>query len=221
MSWEDDVFSVPDIAWQATRPPARHAVPARFAGDLAVGDELAIALPGRYVIDHQVLARSERSSITLPGTTETRDALGVAAPFAFYLAKAFPSAGLTMQWWPVDYTWVYRDALNPGQTAQAPTQDTPEPADSWLSHVRSSLAEPPTLHPRRARDAGPLVGRTVRLQHEPGAWSWWVAVSEPVDADGEISVQVMTPEHYWLTQVVYESDTYSRPVALHRLWVYA
>jgi hypothetical protein len=228
MSEFADFFQVPDIAWQATMPPTRHAVPARYAGDLTVGAELTIGRPGHYFIDDQRLARSSREEITLPGETESREALGVAAPFAFELAKAFPKAGLTMQWWPLDYTWVYRDALNPGQDASDATADpdstwldnTRRGVSTWLDNIRPGIDSPPTRTARPARELPAVTGMKLRLQHEPGSWSWWIAVSEPVDVDGEFVVRVMTPEHYWLTQVMYESDQHSRPVPLHRLFGY-
>lgn len=224
MSEWADFFQVPDIAWQATVPPTRHAVPARYAGDLSVGAELTIGRPGSYFIDDQRLARSSREEITLPGETESREALGVAAPFAFELAKAFPKAGLTMQWWPLDYTWVYRDALNPGQDAPGATDEPAERSlgstTTWLDNIRPGLDVPPTRSPRPARELPAITGMKLRLQHEPGSWSWWVAVSEPVDVDGEFVVRVMRPEHFWLTQVMYESDEHSRAVPLHRLFGY-
>jgi hypothetical protein len=220
-TWGAEFFRIPDIGWQTQAPPDRHAIPARYLPDLATGDELTIGLPGRYFIDGQVLARTDRSTTTLPGQSETHDALGIAAPFAYWLAKTFPKAGITMQWWPVALTWAYRDAVAPGDDAPTPPPHPGTPSPSWLDGVRSSLDEPPVRRPRPAREAGALTGRTIRLQHEPGAWSWWIAVSEPVDTNGEISVRLMHPEHYWLTQVLYETDGRSRAVPLHRLFVYS
>ncbi|MBD7982746.1 hypothetical protein [Oerskovia merdavium] len=224
-TWGAEFFRIPDIAWQTQAPPDRHAIPARYIPDLATGDELTIGLPGKYFIDGQILARTDRSSTTLPGQGETHEALGIAAPFAYWLAKTFPRAGITMQWWPLAHAWAYRDAIAPSSDDDAPIaspapQATPG-ALSWLDGVRSSLTEPPMRRPRPAREAGALTGRTVRLQHEPGAWSWWIAVSEPVDIDGEITVRLMQPEHYWLTQVLYETDGRSQPVPLHRLFIYS
>jgi hypothetical protein len=86
--------------------------------------------------------------------------------------------------------------------------------------VRPSLGEPPVRHPRAARDAGSLTGRPVRLQHEPGQWSWWVAVSEPIDRDGDIVVHVMSRSDHWLSQAAFDSTVRTRAVPLYRLHVY-
>jgi hypothetical protein len=217
--WDADVFRVPDVSWQTLAPPTRHPVPARYVVELDAGDEVTIGLPGHYFVDGQVIARTERQTVTLAGRPGEHEALAVAAPFAYWLAQAFPREGLTMQWWPVDCTWVYRDAVPPGaQPVDGPPAD--ERAGSWLDHVRHTLDEPPVRHPRPARTADALTGRTLRLQHEPGAWSWWVAVSEPIDEDGDILVQVMRPSDYWLTQVAFESADKARAVPLYRLYVY-
>lgn len=54
-----EFFVFKDLSWQAIPPPARYPVPVRYAGDLAIGDEVAIGVPGRYFIDHQVLLRTD------------------------------------------------------------------------------------------------------------------------------------------------------------------
>ena len=218
--WDGELFRVPDISWHTQPPPVRHAVPARYAPDAEVGDEVTIGLPGHYFIDGQVLAAPDRRMEHVAGRTEEQEALAVAAPYAYWLAQAFPREQLTMQWWPVDGAWVYRDAVTPGQEPH----DAPAPADhpegSWLDHVRPTLQAPPVRRPCPARAAGSLTGRTVRLQHERGAWSWWVAVSEPVDQGGDFVVHVMRPSDYWLAQVAFEPAEKARPVPLYRLYVY-
>jgi len=218
--WEAEVFRVPDLSWQTQVPPARHPVPVQYATEVEPGDEVTIGLPGHYFIDGQVLALAERGVTTLAGQTEDQEALAVAAPFAYWLAKAFPKAGLTMQWWPVAYSWTYRDAVQPGKPPIDEGSATGDSARSWLDHVRSSLHEPPVRQPRPARAAASLSGRTVRLQHERGTWSWWIAVSEPIELDGNFVVHAMRPSDFWLTQVVFESVERVQVVPLYRLYVY-
>lgn len=225
--WDADVFREPDLAWQTQPPPARHAVPLRYVPGLDAGAELTIGLPGRWFIDGQVLARVGRERTTLAGRTEEQESVAVAAPFAWWLAQAFPRAGLTMQWWPVADAWYYRDAVSPGKPDVPgeghPPVDPDGPGvhgETWLDHVRPTMEDPPVRHPRPAREAGSLTGRPLRLQDEPGSWSWWVAVGEPVDHDGDFAVPVMRPRDYWLTQVVFEPDAAERVVPLHRVWVY-
>jgi hypothetical protein len=219
--WEAEIFSVPDLSWQAQAPPARHAVPVRYVPALEPGEEVTIGLPGRCFIDGQVVTRTERGVTTLRGGTEQQEALAVAAPFAFWLNQAFPHVELVMQWWPVALSWIYRDAVNPGE--QQPADEPPDPdvqAESWLDHVQEALDMPPVRQPRPAREAGALTGRTLRLQHERGAWSWWVAVSEPVDHDDDFVVHVMRPSEYWLAQAVFEATEEAHVVPLHRLYTY-
>ncbi|GAA2724008.1 hypothetical protein [Cellulomonas aerilata] len=218
--WEAEVFAVPDVAWQAHVPPARHPVPARYVPELLVGDEVTIGVPGHYFLDGQVVAQAGRQTRPQPDGSDEQDSLAVAAPYAFWLARAFPDVRMIVQWWPVARTWVYRDAVQPGGHPghEASTGDLG--GGSWLDHVRPTLHEPPVRRPRAARDAGSLTGRTLRLQHEPGGWSWWVAVSEPLDRGGDFVVQVMHPTHYWLAQAAFERPERARAVPLHRLFVY-
>jgi len=218
--WDPDLFDVPDLSWQTEAPVARHPVPARYVPGLDAGAEVTIGLPGQYFIDGQVVTGPERQSTTLSGRLEEQEALGVASPFAFWLARVFPREGLTMQWWPVALTWVYTDAVRPGER---PSHGSP-PGDagpgSWLDHVRPTLQEPPVRRPRPAREADALTGRTLRLQRARGEWTWWVAVGEPVDRDGDFMVHLMRPRDYWMAQVLFEPDQHVLVVPLHRLWVY-
>ena len=218
--WEADAFGVPDLSWQSQVPPARHPVPARYVPGLDAGDEVTIGLPGRCFIDGQLVTGAERTPVRVAGQPGDQEAVGVAAPYAFWVARAFPQVGLTMQWWPVACTWVYRDAVSPGQEHPHGPPPTHDEAGTWLDHVRPTLDEPPVRHPRPAREAGSLTGRTVRLQHEPGEWSWWVAVSEPVDRDGEFVVHLLRPDQYWLAQAFFEAVQRARVVPLYRLHVY-
>ncbi|GEA89723.1 hypothetical protein [Cellulomonas cellasea] len=220
-SWDAEVFRVPDIAWQAEVPPARHPIPVQYAPDLGVGDELTIGLPGRYFIDGQLLARAEREVIALHGQADDLESLAVAAPYAFWLAKAYPRAGLTMQWWPIAYSWIYRDAVRPDeQRPDVATAARLNETESWLNHVRPTLDEPPVRRPTPARMAGSLSGRVVRMQHDRGLWSWWVAVSEPIDDGGDFLVHVVSPRNYWLSQVTFDPAVRQEAVSLHRLFTY-
>jgi hypothetical protein len=220
-SWEAEVFRVPDIAWQAEVPPTRHPVPVRYVAELQVGDVVTIGVPGQYFIDDQVVALAERDGGERGDGTGGQGTLAVAAPFAYWLAKGFPRAGLTMQWWPIAHCWAYRDAASADEHAVGQRQTVDDDAGSWLDHVQSTLHVPPVRHARAAREAGALTGRTLRMQHEPGAWSWWVGVSEPVDVGGDVVVHVMRPSDYWLSQAACEPTKLAQPVPLYRLYVYA
>ncbi|WP_258724407.1 hypothetical protein [Cellulomonas sp. NS3] len=221
-SWDAEVFRVPDIAWQTEVPPARYPIPVQYVPDLDVGDELTIGLPGRYFIDGQLLARADRELIAMNGESDELESLAVAAPYAYWLAKAYPKAALTMQWWPIAYSWTYRDAVKP--EVQRPEVSTTakrlDDTGSWLDHVRTTLDEPPIRKPSPARMAGSLSGRVVRMQHDRGLWSWWIAVSEPLDDDGDFFVHVTSPRNYWLSQVTFDPAATQKPVPLHRLFVY-
>jgi hypothetical protein len=218
--WGAEVFRIPDLSWQMQAPPTRHAVPVRYVPELEVGDEVTIGLPGHYFIDGQVLARAERQVTTVAGHGEEQESLAVAAPYAYWLARLYPRAGLTMQWWPVAHAWAYRDAVRPGEHPLHERRGTDDEVRSWLDHVRPAVDEPPVRHPGPAREASSLTGRTVRLQHEPGSWSWWVAVSEPLDREGDFVVHVMLPNDYWLAQMDFVAADKARAVPLHRLYVY-
>ncbi|MBB2924007.1 hypothetical protein [Cellulomonas cellasea] len=219
-SWDAEVFRVPDIAWHAEAPPVRYPIPVQYAGELDVGDEVTIGLPGRYFIDGQVLARGERDVVALRGRADELASLAVAAPYAYWLAQAYPKAGLTMQWWPVMYSWTYRDAVSPGKERPEAPPTAPEDSGSWLQSVRAALDEPPVRRPHPARLAGSLSGRAVRLQHERGQWSWWIAVSEPFDHNGDFLVSAMRTHHYWLSQVTFDPVQRQQAVPLYRLFVY-
>jgi hypothetical protein len=218
--WEAEVFRVPDIGWQTEAPPSRHPMPVRYARGLEPGDEVTIGLPGRCFIDGQLVASGERRPTAPTDGSEPEEALAVAAPYAYWLARGFPHVRLTMQFWPVSRTWVYRDAVAPADPDAAEEPPADDGSGSWLDHVVPDLHEPPVRTPRPAREAGALSGRTLRLQHERGAWSWWVAVSEPVDEEGEFVVHVLPPSEYWLAQAQFESAQAAQPLPLYRLWVY-
>jgi len=213
------MFAVPDVSWQTEAPPTRHPFPARYVPGLDAGDEVTIGVPGRYFLDGQVVVTAKHETTTLPGESQGREALAVAAPYGYWLSRAFPTTELIAQKWPVDFTWVYRDELRPEERHPG-TSAVAEGPTSWLTHVRPTMQQPPVRHPHPAREAESLTGRTLRLQHERGAWSWWVGVGEPVDRDGDFVVHLMRPPDYWLTQAVLDPDAQVHVVPLHRLWAY-
>lgn len=217
-AWDAEAFSVPDISWQALVPPARHPVPVNYVADLGVGDEVTIGVPGRYFIDGQIVAFPERNWTRLAGEAEEAT-VAVAAPFAYWLAKGFPQAGLTMQWWPMKYCWMYQDAATAGEQPGAHIVAYGD-QESWLDHVQATLNEPPVRQAQPARAASSLTGRTVRLQHERGVWSWWIAVSEPVNVNGDFVVHAMRPSDYWLAQAACEPIANVEIVPLHRFYAY-
>jgi hypothetical protein len=216
--WEAEVFRVPYPSWQTQPPPDRHPIPVTYAPDIQVGDEVTIGLPGQYFIDGQIVASAERQRMEGSGMSD-EESLAVAAPFAYWLAKGYPRAGLTMQWWPVEHCWIYRDAAA-SSTSDHLQPVNERPAESWLDRVQATLDQPPVRRPLPARSAGPLTGRTLRLQHERGAWSWWIGASEPADVNGDFVVHVMRPSGYWLTQAASEPGEQARAVPLHRLYTY-
>jgi hypothetical protein len=218
-----EFFAFEDITWQTVPPPTRHPVPAAYVRDLDVGDELTIGVPARYFIDGQVLLRSERESIEFPGDGTLHESLAVCAPIHYWTWQANPDRNPVMQWWPVEYAWVYKDAMSAGEPA--PTTGRGRDADgssSWLDRVRLDATQPPVLRPIAAREAGALMGRTLRSRNAAGEWFWFIGVSEPVDVDGDICVQAVPQSHWWLHQVGYypELQDKVRIIPLHRLFAY-
>lgn len=216
-----DFFAFEDVTWQTVPPPARHPVPAAYVLDLEVGDELTIGIPNRYFIDGQVLLRPEREVVEFSGDGALHESLAVCAPLHYWTWKANPSRNPVMQWWPVEYAWAYRDARVPGESIPTPL-GAMDPKRSWLDRVRLDATRPPVLRPVAAREGGALSGRALRSRNTAGEWFWFVGVSEPVDAHGEICVHVVPSSHWWLHQVGYYSELQDkvRSVPIHRLFAY-
>ncbi len=126
------------------------------------------------------------------------------------------------QWWPVEYAWVYKDALAAGPVRQTPADNAVDGRSSWLDRVRLDASQPPVLRPVAAREAGALTGRTLRSRNAAGEWFWFIGVSEPVDVDGDICVHAVPQAHWWLHQVGYypELQDRVRMIRLHRLFAY-
>ena len=221
-----EIFSFPDLTWQEAPPPVRYPVPARYAGDLRIGDEVTIGVPDDYFVDHQVLTRDVVGGQMVPevgDTPDISDPVCVASSYSYWLNKNWSGSPLIFQWWPIDQTWVYRDAVNPGQDDEGPHDTSPSSVNeprTWLDRVRDNLDAPPVRKPRHARDAEVLTGQHLRMQHRRGQWSWWVAVSEPVDQAGEFIVRVMEPKFFWLAQARPIDSDLTKSVGLHRLFIY-
>ncbi|MBO3102217.1 hypothetical protein [Cellulomonas fengjieae] len=217
-----EFFAFEDIAWQTVPPPARHPVPAAYVRDLEVGDELTIGIPGRYFIDGQVLLRPEREVVEFSGDGALHESLAVCAPIHYWTWRASLSRNPVMQWWPVDYAWVYRDAVPPGETMTPCRAGDVVEQSSWLDRVRFDASQPPALHPVPAREVGALTGRRLRSRNAAGEWFWFVGVSESVAVDGDIRVHAVPSSHWWLHQVGYypELQPQVRSIALHRLFTY-
>jgi hypothetical protein len=218
-----EFFEFEDITWQTVPPPARHPVPAEFVRDLDVGDELTIGIPDRYFIDGQVLLRPERERIKFPEDNELHESLAVCAPIHYWTWTAFPERNTVMQWWPVEYAWVYKDAVPTGDQAPTAERDSaPLRLSSWLERVRPDATQPPVLRPIAAREAGALTGRMLRSRNAAGEWFWFVGVSEPVEIVGDICVHAVPQSHFWLHQVGYypELQDKVRSIPLHRLFAY-
>ncbi|MEV8026830.1 hypothetical protein [Cellulosimicrobium funkei] len=219
-----EFFEYDDITWQVIPPPARYPVPAQFVRDLKVGDEVTIGVPDKYFIEGQILLRPEPESIALPDETKPRPSLGVCAPIYYWTWRVDEKRIPLMQWWPVEWVWVYQDAVPPGgeQRELAAADVGAAPGHSWLDRVRHDATEPPVLNPVPAREAGALTGRTVRSRNSAGEWFWFVAVSEPVDVGGDICVHAVAQSHWWLHQVTYYAELLEkvRVIPLHRLFAY-
>lgn len=219
-----DFFAFEDITWQTTPPPVRHPVPAEHVRDLDVGDELSIGVPDRYLIDGQILLRTDRQTMALPGQSTLHEALAVCAPIHYWTWQVYPERIPVMQWWPIEYAWVYRDAVRPegGSAPRGPERWPVDGHGSWLERVRPDATQPPVLLPVPAREAGSLMGRTLRSRNAAGEWFWFIGVSEPVEVEGDICVHVVPQSHWWLHQVGYHPELQEkvRVIPLHRLFAY-
>jgi hypothetical protein len=217
-----EFFAFEDITWQTAPPPARHPVPVAYVRDLEVGDQLTIGVPHRYFIDGQVLLRTERASIKFPGDGRSHESLAVCAPIHYWTWKVYPERNPVMQWWPIEYAWVYTDALPAGPVRQTPADNAVDERSSWLDRVRVDASQPPVLRPVAAREASALTGRPLRSRNAAGEWFWFVGVSEPVEAEGDICVHAVPQSHWWLHQVGYypELQDKVRSIPLYRLFAY-
>ncbi|GEM_PF-2353299 len=221
---EAEFFAFEDLTWQTTPPPARHPIPAAYAPDLEVGDELTIGIPDRYFIDGQVLLRSEREMVEFRGDGALHESLAVCAPIHYWTWNVSRRRTPVMQWWPVEFAWVYRDAM-PESGSRSDLAGAAARADkqnSWLDRVRVDATEPPVLQPVAAREAGALTGRALRSRNAAGEWFWFVGVSEPVNVAGDICLRAVPQSHWWLHQVGYHPELQSkvRCIPLHRLFAY-
>lgn len=217
-----EFFEFEDVTWQTVPPPARHPVPAVYVRDLEVGDELTIGIPDRYFIDGQILVRPERRTIEFPETGQPHESVAVCAPMYYWTWVADPDRNPVMQWWPIEYAWVYQDAASPAAYPNSRNASVVDEQTGWLDRVRPDAGQPPVLHPMPARGAGGLTGRAMRSRNASGEWFWFVGVSEPVEIDGDICVRAVPGSHWWLHQVGYYPELQSkvRSIPLHRLFAY-
>lgn len=218
---EAEFFAFEDISWQTVPPPDRHPVPVAYLRDLQVGDEVTIGAPGRYFIDGQILLRSKRETVAFLGDGKLHESVAVCAPTHYWTWKVNPRWNPVIQWWPVEYTWRYRDAVSGNEAAVA--ADPSRPQTLWWDRVRLDVSEPPVLRPMPAREAGALTGRPLRSRNAVGEWFWFIGGSEPLEADGEVCVRAVPGCHWWLHQVGYypELQERVRTIPLHRLFAYA
>lgn len=217
-----EFFAFEDLTWQTVPPPVRHPIPVEYVGDLDVGDELTIGLPGRYFLDGQVLLRSDTSIKTFSDDGVEYESLAVCAPIHYWTWKVAPQRNPIMQWWPMKYAWAYRDTLPGAVPMPWRGPGTAESPVSWLDRVRADSGAPPVLRPVAAREAGALTGRPLRSRNEAGEWFWFVAVSEPIEVDGDFCVRTVPQSHWWLYQVGCYPEFHDkiRTLSLHRLFAY-
>jgi hypothetical protein len=175
----------------------------------------------RRTADGQVLLRPERETIELPGDGTLHESLAVCAPIYYWTWQACPDRNPVMQWWPVEYAWVYKDGAPAAEPAETTGRDADGPS-SWLDRVRLDATQPPVLRPIAAREAGALTRQTLRSRNAAGEWFWFIGVSEPVDVEGDICVYAVPQSHWWLHQVGYypELQDKVRTIPLHRLFAY-
>lgn len=206
-------------SWETALPPVMHPVPVAHLPGLEPGERVTVRMPGPvWLVDELMVASGPHpeqgrevyrlTAVTEPGAGSVRPSPPGAPPGAVeVIDRAVDAADL----------WVYRD-----ETAHRTVDDLDERTEhDWLDRIGDGTT-PPVRRPRPSRELPLLTGQRVRVPTTSGGWAWYVAVTEPVDRDGEIVLGAVAERHYW--QAVYgappETDKWVYWPALHTCWTY-
>lgn len=199
-------------------PPPMYPVPAAALGILPPFTRVTVGVPGsHWIIEENIVSAGPH-----PGPAGELYSL---VPWAEWGAVTLrpheqhdvPSRLVRVQPWqvPVSQMWVYRFA-----TSRTPVEElAPRDPNAWFANVRTALDTPPSPRlPPPARELPSLTGRRLHAPTAAGI-QVLVAVSEPLDVDGEIVVRL-------LSLINYSKASYGAPpdevivLPLHQLWAY-
>ena len=199
-------------------PPPMYAVPAATMGILGRGQLVTVGVPGsHWIIDENIVIDGPE-----PGPDgEVYNLICLAEWGAVTLRPHEQHGVCDAQTWllpwqaPVSSMWVYR--TTPARIDVDQLQ--PWHPHLWFDNVRSDLDTPPS--PRRARPARELPSLSGHTVHAlgPRGLTRYVAVSEPLDLDGEIGVRLVSGPDYARARYG-SSDIRMYVLPLHRLWAY-
>lgn len=199
-------------------PPPLYAVPAAALGILPRGTRVTVGVPGsHWLIEENIVSDGPQ-----PGPDgEVYNLICLAEWGAITLRPHeqynLPQGQSRLLPWqaPVSRLWVYRFAKGLLEVDHLPAWHP----HLWFDNVRTDLDTPPS--PRRPRPARELPSLTGRRLHALGsqAIEAHMAVSEPLDLDGEIVVRLVSLEHYAKTRYGIPPPTVT-VLPLHQLWAY-
>jgi len=199
--------------------PPMYAVPASALGILPQGTRVTVGVAGsHWLIEENIISDGPHPN---PDGDELYRLVSHAEWGAVTLRPHeqhnVPAGQARLLPWkaPVSALWVYRFAT----AGESVEQLQPWAPHAWFANIKRDLDTPPS--PRRARPARELPSLTGRRLHArlSGIIQVLIAVSEPLDVDGEIVVRM-------LSQPNYSKAGYGAPptevvvLPLHQLWAY-
>lgn len=202
-------------------PPERFAVPATAMPLLPVDELVTLGEPGRWwAVDAAYVASppwTDEAGEERYGLVTLGELSAIALRDQLDPGREKRGKGKAVQW-PTRDLWVYRDADSEQLVTDLPLEAS---QTAWFDRMPADdLTPPPSRSPRPARELPSLLGQRLRVLAN-GAWTWVVAVSEPLQMGEAISVRVVTPvrlAHLMGGEPMPEGQPFL--VALHRLWVY-
>lgn len=214
-------FDGPSAAELAV-PPTLFAVPSTSVARLQPGQLVTVATSGGWLVD-------EHFVVDGPFGGGVQESYSIAS--AHECQRARHQVGddlrvtvrLSERRVPAAQVWVYRAA--PGSSDLFEMK--PWTSALWFDNVRredASASPPARRSPRPARELPSLSGRrlygpALSADGRPtSAWTWWVAVSEPLEEEGGFFVRVLSMAGYGIACDGGASNWVGMP--LHRLFAY-